>query len=61
VKERVDATGPGSHLLNFCPGSAASQAASPLVLYPAAVQRREILQQVMAEEEGRKTLLPVVP
>jgi MoaA/NifB/PqqE/SkfB family radical SAM enzyme len=58
VKERLGAEGPGSHLLNFCPGSAA-QAGDPLALYPAAVQRREILEQVMGEEE-RRTLLPVV-
>jgi mycofactocin biosynthetic radical S-adenosylmethionine protein MftC len=61
VKERIGAEGPGSHLLNFCPGSAAAHAGSPLALYAAAVQRREILEQVMAEEESRgKTLLPVV-
>lgn len=61
VKERLGAEGPGSHLLNFCPGSAA-QAGSPLDLYPAAVQRREILEQVMAEgeRERKKRLLPVV-
>jgi MoaA/NifB/PqqE/SkfB family radical SAM enzyme len=58
AKERLGAEGPGSHLLNFCPGSAA-QAGDPLSLYPAAVQRREILEQVMGEEEKR-TLLPVV-
>jgi len=59
VKEMVDAQGSGSHLLNFCPGSAAAQAGSPLALYPAAEQRRELLEQVMAEEAGRP-LLPVV-
>jgi MoaA/NifB/PqqE/SkfB family radical SAM enzyme len=58
IKERVDAEGPGSHLLNFCPGSAA-QAGSPFQLYPAAVQRRELLEQVMAEE-AKKPLLPVI-
>ena len=59
VKERIGAEGPGSHLLNFCPGSAAAHAGSPLELYPAAVQRREILERVMGEEEKR-TPLPVV-
>jgi MoaA/NifB/PqqE/SkfB family radical SAM enzyme len=58
IKERVDAQGPGSHLLNFCPGSAA-QAGSPLQLYPAAEQRRELLEQVMAEE-AKRPLLPVI-
>jgi MoaA/NifB/PqqE/SkfB family radical SAM enzyme len=50
VKEGLEARGEGSHLLNFCPGSAAAHSGSPLQLYPAAVQRREILEQVMAEE-----------
>jgi MoaA/NifB/PqqE/SkfB family radical SAM enzyme len=52
VKAMVDALGPGSHLLNFCPGSAA-QAGSPLALYPAAERRRDLLEQVMAEEAAR--------
>jgi len=42
--------------------SAATQAGSPFELYPAAVQRREVLEQVIAEEEkgGKRALLPVV-
>jgi mycofactocin biosynthetic radical S-adenosylmethionine protein MftC len=59
VKEKMDAQGPGAHLLNFCPGSAATQAGSPLQLYPAAQQRRELMQQVMAEEAERP-LLPIL-
>jgi hypothetical protein len=55
----VDAQGPGSHLLNFCPGSAASRAGSPLRVYDAALQRRELLEQVLAEE-AKRPLLPVV-
>ena len=58
VKTVMEAQGPGSHLLNFCPGSAA-QAGSPLQIYPAAEQRRELLEQVMAEEAERP-LLPIV-
>jgi MoaA/NifB/PqqE/SkfB family radical SAM enzyme len=53
VKEGLEAQGPGNHLLNFCPGSAAAHSGSPLDLYPAAEQRREILEQVMAEEERK--------
>jgi AdoMet-dependent heme synthase len=59
VKEMVDAQGSGAHLLNFCPGSAATHVGSPLQLYPAARQRRELLEQVMAEE-AKRPLLPVV-
>jgi MoaA/NifB/PqqE/SkfB family radical SAM enzyme len=54
VKEDLDARGPGSHLLNFCPGSAAAHSGSPLRLYPAAEQRRELLETVMAEEERER-------
>ncbi len=60
VKERLAVQGAGGHLLNFCPGSAAIQAGSPFELYPAAVQRRELLEQVMEEESGKRPLLPVV-
>jgi MoaA/NifB/PqqE/SkfB family radical SAM enzyme len=61
VKDELAAQGPGAHLLNFCPGSAAVQTGSPLALYPAAVQRRELLERVMAEEAGEKRpLLPIV-
>jgi len=59
VKETMDAQGPGSHLLNFCPGSAATHTGSPLEIYPAAAQRRELLEQVMGEE-ARRPLLPVL-
>jgi radical SAM protein with 4Fe4S-binding SPASM domain len=51
IKEELDERGAGSHLLNFCPGSAAAQSGSPLRIYPAAVQRREILEQILAEEK----------
>jgi MoaA/NifB/PqqE/SkfB family radical SAM enzyme len=58
AKERIGAEGPGGHLLNFCPGSAAAHGGDPLALYPAAVRRREVLEQVMGEE--KRPLLPVV-
>jgi MoaA/NifB/PqqE/SkfB family radical SAM enzyme len=54
VKEGLDARGEGSRLFNFCPGSAAAYSGNPLDLYPAAVQRREILEQVMAEDESNR-------
>jgi MoaA/NifB/PqqE/SkfB family radical SAM enzyme len=61
VKEELGRQGAGAHLLNFCPGSAATQTGSPLALYPAAVQRRELLEQVMAEEETvKRVVLPIV-
>ena len=59
IKERLRVLGPDSHLLNFCPGSAATQTGSPLAIYSAAAQRKELLEQVMAEEEKRP-ILPIV-
>jgi MoaA/NifB/PqqE/SkfB family radical SAM enzyme len=58
VKGMVDAQGPGGVLFNFCPGAADVHTGSPLHLYPAAMQRREALEQVIEEE--KRILLPVV-
>ncbi len=57
----VEASGPGGMLLNFCPGTAESLSGDPLRIYAGAEQRRELLQEVLREEEERKrVLLPVV-
>lgn len=61
VKEKLHALGPGSHLLNFCPGSAATQTGSPLALYAAAAQRKELLEQVLEEEAGEEEKRRVLP
>jgi MoaA/NifB/PqqE/SkfB family radical SAM enzyme len=59
VKERLQASGPGAELLNFCPGLAASSTGDPLQIYAGATQRRELLQEV--ERERRPAaLLPIV-
>jgi mycofactocin biosynthetic radical S-adenosylmethionine protein MftC len=49
VKRMLDAQGPGSHLLNFCPGTAEAHG-SPLRVYPEAARRRELLRVVMEED-----------
>lgn len=54
IKERLHVLGSGSHLLNFCPGSAAMHTGSPLAIYPAAAQRKELLEQVIGEEIGEE-------
>jgi MoaA/NifB/PqqE/SkfB family radical SAM enzyme len=61
AKEVVDGHGAGGALLNFCPGSAAASAGDPLRIYPAAVQRMEVLQEVMAAEKKKRPLLPILP
>ncbi len=65
VKDEIEAQGPGGHLLNFCPGSAAAHTGSPLQVYGPARQRKELLEQVIAETgsitgSGPRPLLPVV-
>lgn len=60
AKQVVDGHGPGGALLNFCPGSAVVNAGDPLRIYPSAVQRKEVLQEVMADEKKRP-LLPILP
>ena len=59
AKDVVQGHGPQGFLLNFCPGTAAAHAGDPLAVYPAALQRKELLEQVL-EEEARRPLLPVV-
>lgn len=49
VKEMLDAQGPGSHLLNFCPGTAEAHGGSPLRIYSEAARRRELLRVVMED------------
>jgi MoaA/NifB/PqqE/SkfB family radical SAM enzyme len=59
AREVVDGHGPGGALLNFCPGAAAVHTGNPLEVYPSASLRKELLEQVMAEE-AKRPLLPIV-
>ena len=63
ARELMEAQGPGASLLNFCPGMAAVHSAGdPLRIYPSAVQRKELLETILEEEEAaRRPLLPVIP
>ncbi|HEX4963944.1 MAG TPA: radical SAM protein [Thermoanaerobaculia bacterium] len=58
--EVVGAHGPRASLLNFCPGMASVlSGGDPLQVYSSAVQRKELLEEVLAEE-ARRPLLPVI-
>jgi len=58
--EVVDGHGPRGYLLNFCPGTAAAHGdGDPLAVYSSALQRKELLEQVL-EEEVQRPLLPVL-
>lgn len=60
AKELVDGHGPGGAFLNFCPGSAATRTGDPLQIYPDAVRRKELMEEVLAEEKAKKPLLPIL-
>lgn len=58
--EVVEGHGPRGFLLNFCPGTAAAHGdGDPLAVYSSALQRKELLEQVL-EEETRRPLLPIL-
>lgn len=61
AKRKVEEFGASGPLLNFCPGSAATRAGDPLEVYPDALRRRDLMEEVLAEEKVRKTRLPIVP
>jgi MoaA/NifB/PqqE/SkfB family radical SAM enzyme len=62
AKGAVEASGPGGMLLNFCPGMAQSLTGDPLRIYDGAEQRRELLQEILREEDQRsRKLLPILP
>ena len=58
----VDAEGPTGRMMAFCPGHAHSESGDPLLVYPQAAERRELIEQVLREDEAglRRELLPVV-
>ncbi len=61
IPGRLRASGPGAHLLNFCPGAAELATGDAGAVYPAAEQRREILREMADGEMARgNARLPVV-
>lgn len=61
IPGRLAASGPGAHLLNFCPGAAELATGDAGAVYPAAEQRREILREMADGEMARgNARLPVV-
>ena len=61
AREVMEAQGPRASLLNFCPGMAAIHSeGDPLQIYPSALQRKELWEEVL-QEDARRPLLPVIP
>jgi MoaA/NifB/PqqE/SkfB family radical SAM enzyme len=52
AKKMVDGFGPTGQLLNFCPGNAAAWSGNASQVYPDALRRMELAQQVQAAQAG---------
>lgn len=61
AKKVVDAHGPSGRLMDFCPGMAEAATGSPLAVYGAAEEQRQLLQELSESHEGRRrSALPIV-
>jgi hypothetical protein len=56
----VDGFGSSGGFLNFCPGSAATRSGDPLEIYPEALLRMDVTDEVVGKPK-RKSLLPILP
>jgi MoaA/NifB/PqqE/SkfB family radical SAM enzyme len=57
AKKVVDGFGPSGGFLNFCPGSAATRSGDPLEIYPEALLRMDVTDEVVTR---KKSLLPIL-
>ncbi len=65
AKAVVDAYGPSGSFLNFCPGSAVTRTGDPLAVYPEALLRMEVTNEVVGAggepgTAGKRNLLPIL-
>lgn len=60
AKRVVEGFGASGQLLNFCPGSAATRTGDPLKVYPEAVSRMKLMEEVL-DKEKRRSILPILP
>jgi MoaA/NifB/PqqE/SkfB family radical SAM enzyme len=60
AKKIVDGFGSSGGFLNFCPGSAATRSGDPLEIYPEALLRMDVTDEVVGKP-ARKSLLPILP
>jgi MoaA/NifB/PqqE/SkfB family radical SAM enzyme len=65
AKGVVESHGPGSGMMSFCPGAAATRTGDPLTVYPEALGRMELMEEVLqtkrTAQEKRRALLPILP
>ncbi len=59
AKKVVDGFGPSGSFLNFCPGSAATRSGDPLEVYPEALLRMDVTDEVVGRPK-RKSPLPIL-
>jgi MoaA/NifB/PqqE/SkfB family radical SAM enzyme len=61
AKGVVEGYGPAGPFLNFCPGNADAHGGDPLAVYPSALRRMDVVEEILRKAEGKKTLLPILP
>jgi MoaA/NifB/PqqE/SkfB family radical SAM enzyme len=57
AKKVVDGYGPSGGFLNFCPGSAATRSGDPLEVYPEALLRMDVTDEVLARKKSPLRIL----
>jgi len=57
----VEGYGPTGPFLNFCPGNADAQSGDPLKVYPSALRRMAVIEEIQRPSGKKRTLLPILP
>ncbi len=60
AKGVVEGYGPAGPFLNFCPGNADAHSGDPLKVYPSALRRMDVTEEIQRQAGEKKTLLPIV-
>lgn len=61
AKGMVEGYGSAGPFLNFCPGNADAHGGDPLAVYPSALRRMGVVEEIQRKAEGKKALLPILP
>jgi AdoMet-dependent heme synthase len=59
AKGVVESHGPAGGFMSFCPGAAVTRTGDPLAVYPEALGRMELMEEVL-QEKGKRALLPIL-
>ncbi len=61
AKGMVEGYGPAGPFLNFCPGNADAHSGDPLKVYPSALRRMDVTEEIQRRAGEKRTLLPILP